>query len=389
MDASPGTNGDGKTQTTRSGTLNVRLPLDMLRAVDEARAEGETRTDVVLSLLTAGLQHRADQGEEERVVAELSSQLATTALERDAACKLAADRLDAIQLAMTVVLADSDEALTQALAAASGKPDSGQLLRALSTWKTRAAARPASSALPLDAALRERLQLLAQSMSGGGILGELGVTVSVDHVARLALNRGIAVLEGGSAGLPVVSDQPTGGPTLPTRPVPPAYAAQATSLPPRPQAPPGAYARVMPVSQAQIDNRPTKYAGWMASNQTPVAEAHGDFDSKMSDVPQNAMDVSRTPSGMLEPDPSWRPWAPDVDGEIAPEEAHLHNYYSMNGWYRWSKALPDGRVVTFYWSDDPRAQGIETFKGASPGLVIEPLPTGTRGLAHGVAAVQR
>jgi len=117
-----------------------------------------------------------------------------------------------------------------------------------------------------------------------------------------------------------------------------------------------------------------------------MAEAHGDFDDKMADIPQGGVQAPQGVGGVYQPDPAWRPWAPDIDGGIAPEEAKLHHFYSSNGWYRWFKPQADGRLVTFYWADNPRAQGIAPFEGDS-NIIVEALQTEQMGIAHAIARV--
>lgn len=325
--------------------VNLRIPTDILHGVELVQAQFNyaTRTDAVIRLITVGLQHVAEEADDQNAVESLMASIATLGAERD-------------------------DLMAQVQKLNANNAQLGLIQRT-------------PSGIAVDAAMRGRLVALAEMMSSGGVFSELGVSLSVDHVARLALNRGIAQLE-----------SPTSTPTAPPLSVRPV---QHEPLPPprprlddgvHPGGKSGQYASAMRMSQQAIDSRPTQYGQKKVSDRSAMAEASGDMSDKMEDIPQHGARAAMTDAGLLIPDPSWRPWSPDVDGDIAPEEAQTHAYYSMNGWYRWMRPLPDGRVLTFYWSDDVRMQGIALFSGKGD-IIVDALPTGDRGIAHAIAVV--
>lgn len=387
---------------SKTAALNVRLPLDTFAGVEAARAEGQTRTEVVVRLLTVGLQHIAEENDSQSAVEALMEQMASHVAAKEEA-EAALRRLQEAGTRAADALVVSDDDLFRRVSAASEEPGAHPILPTLKArlqgWLHRNAQRPAE-AMSVDLAMKARLAELAQTMSSGGILGELGVTLSVEHVLRLALSRGIAVLEGGGGRSEAPSQpsapSPYASPVRPMLPVPPPPTQPTARLTPGAypgawggngqQGQPAPYTAAMQISKHELDNRPTQYGSKMMSNRSAMAEATGDTSDKMEDIPQNAGPRLVDGRGLLPPDPSWRPWSPDVDGEIPPTEVKMHYYYSMNGWYRWMKPLGNGKIMTFYWSDDPRAQAIEPFKGSSE-LVVEVLPTGDRGAAHAVAII--
>lgn len=358
--------------------LNVRIPTDLHQAITEATQPGQTRTSVVVALLTSGLQYLADAGAAEAEVESLMARVAglgVEAVKREDVIRTLRISLDRVG---ELLAADSSSQMAAMLEEIPADDIAARELgQRLINWSARLAARPSAAAsapgaltdLVLDPPLRERLMRTAESLALDPLLAGLGLQVSLPHVVRLALTRGAELLEaeGPAAALPSRPTRHHDPEDL--RPTP---AARPTPGSPRP-------ARIV-AAAAPTPTRPQMELEGKAT-------ASGEFGEKQPDVPLEApMAVPRGPGGYLAPDETWSPWSPQ-DGDIAPDERGLHAYYEINGWTRWTKPLASGRLLTFYWCDDPRAQSLPTYPREKD-LVVEVLPTGDRGVGHAVGRLQ-
>jgi hypothetical protein len=68
-------------------------------------------------------------------------------------------------------------------------------------------------------------------------------------------------------------------------------------------------------------------------------------------------------NGNVKPPEGWNEW---LSGERIPEShEEVHEYYTKNGWRRfWGKAGDE--TIVFYWTGDPRLQGLALYDGKGP-----------------------
>jgi len=178
----------------------------------------------------------------------------------------------------------------------------------------------------------ERIDALIETVSESEAAREFGVEVDRSVVLRIAVIRGLAVMEAakGSAGPRSVTAE-TGKAA-----VEPAAAKQDPPSPP-----------------------------------TGVVEE----------------EVERDEQGLIKPPEGWHAWK---KSERVPEEQVLmHEYYVGKGWQRWwGKAGEEN--ISFYWTGDERLQEIEPFSDAGldgKGILVQTTPHGPGHLVpHGWAA---
>ncbi len=156
--------------------------------------------------------------------------------------------------------------------------------------------------VPIDDQILAKLDELVPIVSDSDAVRELGIIVTRETVARLALVRGL----------------------------------KARSLAPPP---PGAPAK------ASATNSHTSKASDISDEPTPVEVAEEvEFDN----------------SGLIRLPEGWHVWR---ESERIPEiQADIHSYYDRQGWRRYWGRSGDETMV-FYWSPDPSLQDVEAYDG--------------------------
>ena len=163
--------------------------------------------------------------------------------------------------------------------------------------------------VPIDDEILAQLDELVPIVSASDAVRELGMVVTRETVARLALVRGLR---------------------------------DANLAPPPPGAPePAAERDVPPVSSTKAD-----------SEVVPVSDS-----GSVDDAPRDNAGMIRLPDG-------WHQWG---KSERIPE-AHgdVHSYYDRQGWRRYWGRTGDETMV-FYWTPDPSLQDVEAYDGTDPG----------------------
>ena len=168
--------------------------------------------------------------------------------------------------------------------------------------------------IPIDDQILDQLDDLVPVISESAAVRELGIVVTRETVARLALVRGLR---------------------------------DSNLAPPPPGAPePAAERDVPPVSSTKAD-----------SEVVPVSDS-----GSVDDAPRDNAGMIRLPDG-------WHQWG---KSERIPE-AHgdVHSYYDRQGWRRyWGRAGDE--TMVFYWTPDPSLQDVVAYDGAdSSGKVIK------------------
>ena len=179
--------------------------------------------------------------------------------------------------------------------------------------KTPAKSQPKSKAKPrrsrvgitLEPRELERIDALIGTVSNSEAAREFGVEVDRSLVLRIAVIRGLQVMEAGAASpRSVITDG---------------------------------------VVETPEPKKPAK-----AAEQAPEEE---EFDLETDD------------DGNLLPPLCWNEWKSKE--RIPPEHEEAHEYYSKNGWRRfWGKSGDEN--IAFYWTGDPRLVELAPFDGKGP-----------------------
>ena len=75
-------------------------------------------------------------------------------------------------------------------------------------------------------------------------------------------------------------------------------------------------------------------------------------------------EVHRGKDGLIAPPKGWHIWKSTE--KVPDSQALVHEYYTNKGWKRWwGKAGEES--ISFYWTGDERLQEVEAFSGAGPG----------------------
>jgi len=87
-------------------------------------------------------------------------------------------------------------------------------------------------------------------------------------------------------------------------------------------------------------------------------------------------EIKRSKDGLIAPPEGWHVWK---STERVPESQTLvHEYYTSKGWQRWwGKAGEES--ISFYWTGDERLQEVEAFSGMGPGgkgVLVQKTPHG-------------
>jgi hypothetical protein len=172
--------------------------------------------------------------------------------------------------------------------------------------------------VPIDDKILAQLDELVPIVSDSEAVRELGIVVTRETVARLALVRGLK-----DANLapppPGSSATPSGGPTT---------TVSAGTEPPK----------------AAVDD-------------DVVAES------------RSVVDAPRDNAGMIRIPDGWNAWraserVPEAHGDV-------HSYYDRQGWRRYWGRVGEETMV-FYWSPDPSLQDIAAYDGSDPsGKVVK------------------
>ena len=160
--------------------------------------------------------------------------------------------------------------------------------------------------IPVDAELIDRLDELVTELSTSQAAREFGVVVTRGMAGRLALMRGMAIL------------QP-----------PPAISA----------------VEAQPVPSEALES--------------DEGDDDGD-DILRTDTAGVGDDVAviAGPDGLLRVPDGWNRWS--ASERVPDDHGDVHKYYTKNGWDRfWGRV--DNEVIAFYWSPDPARQGLELF----------------------------
>ena len=89
--------------------------------------------------------------------------------------------------------------------------------------------------------------------------------------------------------------------------------------------------------------------------------------------------VKRAKNGHILPPDGWNQWKP---GERIPEaHAAAHEYYTTKGWKRWWGKAGDENIV-FYWIGDERLHGVELFDGKGPDGTLPLVQKTPYGVGH-------
>ncbi len=165
--------------------------------------------------------------------------------------------------------------------------------------------------VPIDDKILAQLDELVPIVSDSEAVRELGITVTRETVARLALVRGLKDSN--------LAPPPPGAPTKVSATATAPSKASTESLPATP---------VEPVEEFDLDN-----------------------------------------AGMIRVPDGWHHWS---SSERIPEaHSDVHSYYDRQGWRRyWGKA--GNETMVFYWSPDPSLQDVVAYDGTdSSGKVIK------------------
>ena len=170
--------------------------------------------------------------------------------------------------------------------------------------------RPKPIRLQLEQAMLDRLANLVPMVAESAAAREFGVDVTLNTVARVALLRGLSVMEAA---------------------IPENHA----DLPPETDvAPPPALA--LPAVPPQNDD-PT----------ADSSESAPDFDVELND------------DGQITPPEGWNPWS--ASERVPSEQSKVHEYYKSGGWQRyWGRSGEE--VIVFYWSPDPSKHDFPSYK---------------------------
>jgi hypothetical protein len=165
--------------------------------------------------------------------------------------------------------------------------------------------------VPIDDQILSQLDDLVPIVSKSEAVRELGIVVTRETVARLALVRGLK---------------------------------DSNLAPP----PPGA-----PATVSAPSTKPSK------ANATPVEAVKS---GPVLDAPLDNSGMVRVPDG-------WNLWR--ASERIPETQADIHSYYDRQGWRRyWGKT--DNETMVFYWSPDPSLQDVVAYDGVDPsGKVIK------------------
>ncbi len=165
--------------------------------------------------------------------------------------------------------------------------------------------------IPIDEQILSKLDELVPVVADSDAVRELGIVVTRETVARLALVRGLR-----DANL---------------APPPPGSAKRAVTAP-------------------------------VSSPKAPVESESAPESEPVEEVPTDNAGMIRLPDG-------WNQWGRT---ERVPEaQADVHSYYDRQGWRRyWGRAGDE--TMVFYWTPDPSLQDVEAYDGTDPdGKVIK------------------
>ena len=165
--------------------------------------------------------------------------------------------------------------------------------------------------VPIDDQILAQLDELVPIVSASEAVRELGITVTRETVARLALVRGLKDSN--------LAPPPPGAPTEVRATATAPSKASSDSVAPTP---------VEPVEEFDLDN-----------------------------------------AGMIRIPDGWHLWR--TNERIPEVQADIHSYYDRQGWRRyWGKA--DNETMVFYWSPDPSLQDVVAYDGTdSSGKVVK------------------
>lgn len=186
---------------------------------------------------------------------------------------------------------------------------------------TKAPSRHRSVSIRMSPRDLERIDSLIETVAESEAAREFGVEVDRSVVLRIAVIRGLAVME----------------------------AAQGNAGP-----------RSVTAETGKAAVEPT------AAKQDPPSPSTGVIEEE----------VKRDKSGVILPPEGWNSWK---STERVPESQTLvHEYYTSKGWQRWwGKAGNEN--ISFYWTGDERLQSIEPFSGTGPdgkGILVQATPHG-------------
>ena len=174
----------------------------------------------------------------------------------------------------------------------------------------------------LDPREVERIDALMATVKESEAAREFGVKVDRGLVLRIAVSRGLQVMEAGAAA---------------------PRAASATAVEPK---------------KAEIAPKKAKKAG----------TGQKKTENGKSDVLSGGDVAERDENGVFLAPKGWNEWSA---GERIPEEhAEVHDYYVNNGWRRfWGKAGDES--ITFYWTGDERLHELEPFRADAGGKEVK------------------
>ena len=176
---------------------------------------------------------------------------------------------------------------------------------AKSTTKAKAKPRRSRVGITMEPRELERIDALIDTVSNSEAAREFGVEVDRSLVLRIAVIRGLQVMEAGAASpRSVITDT---------------------------------------VVDKSEPKKPAKAA-------KPVDE-------------EEELELEKDENGNLLPPLGWNEWKPKE--RIPEEHEKVHEYYSKNGWRRfWGKSGDEN--IAFYWTGDPRLVELAPFDGKGP-----------------------
>jgi hypothetical protein len=95
-----------------------------------------------------------------------------------------------------------------------------------------------------------------------------------------------------------------------------------------------------------------------------------------AEVAKDNTDVVRDKEGRVVPPEGWNAWK--VSEQVPESQVPAHEYYMSRGWQRWWGKAGDENIA-FYWTGDERVQGLEPFSGKGPGgkgILVQKTPHG-------------
>ncbi len=175
--------------------------------------------------------------------------------------------------------------------------------------------------IPIDEQILSKLDELVPVVADSDAVRELGIVVTRETVARLALVRGLR-----DANL---------------APPPPGSAKRAVTAP-------------------------------VSSPKAPVESESAPESEPVEEVPTDNAGMIRLPDG-------WNQWGRT---ERVPEaQADVHSYYDRQGWRRyWGRAGDE--TMVFYWTPDPSLQDVEAYDGTDPDGKVIKVQTTPNGPGH-------